>query len=194
MKRVMTLLWFTLISTFIFAQSAKGIWDDKTATYTNSVHQITWKLFDDWDWESRPILGDGTVLKLRNNDTNILIKLGIISGVNGDMDTWDAISYFESSNYQEMHKSEAKQYGMTYNGTKISKSQLCGIHAIKERVDMSKYYPEYKQNIHFIEIVYSIFRKKCLYSISVAALSVREDEIEIFDRIASELFKGYKMN
>lgn len=185
---------FTAISLITFAQTSLGVWNGKTATYTNTTHKITWQLIEDAEWVSRPILGEGTLLKVRNDETQILVKLGATKTEPSDEDAWDYIQMFESPEFQEIPKQQAAYFGMEYLGTKAVKSQLCGIHAVKTRTDMKKYYPEYKQTVHSIEISYSLYRNGYIYTVTVTALSVLEEEIELFDRIATELFNGFKIS
>ena len=184
---------FTAVSLITFAQTSSGVWNGKTATYTNTTHKITWQLIEDAEWVSRPILGEGTLLKVRNDETQILVKLGATKTESSDEDAWDYIQMFESPEFQEIPKQQAAYFGMEYLGTKAVKSQLCGIHAVKTRTDMKKYYPEYKQTVHSIEISYSLYRNGYIYTVTVTALSVLEEEIELFDRIATELFNGFKI-
>lgn len=190
MKRFITIALAILTSAFLYAQTSSGTWNSRTATYTNTTHKITWKLDDELTWVGRPILAESTLLKVRNDDTHILIKLGATKGDATDTDAWEYISLYNSPQYQDMYKAQAKQNGMTFLGTKVSKSQLCGIHAAKVRSDMKKYYPEHKQTVHSIEIMYQVCRRGYVYTATVTALSVLEEEIELFDRIATDLFKG----
>jgi len=64
-----------LMTVGAFSQTSSGSWNSRTATYTNTTHGITWQLIDDWTWSGRPILADGTLLKVRNDDTHILVSL-----------------------------------------------------------------------------------------------------------------------
>ena len=80
---------------------------------------------------------------------------------------------------------------MEYIGTKAVKSQICGIHAVKTSTDMKKYYPEYNQTVHSIEITYTLYHNGYIYTVSVTALSVLEEEITEFDRFATMLFNGF---
>ena len=132
-----------------YSQTSSGVWNSTTATYTNSVHNITWKLIEDLSWIERPFLTDGILFKMRNDDTHILVKIG------------------------------------------ATKSQICGIHAVKTRTDMKKYYPEYNQTVHSIEITYTLYRNGYIYTVSVTALSVLEEEISEFERFATMLFNGF---
>lgn len=193
MKRTFVFIVIVAFSLATFAQTSSGVWNSKTATYTNTTHKITWQLIEDAEWVGRPILGEGTLLKVRNDDTQILVKLSAIKADPGDEDAWDYIQMYESPEFEEFPKQQAAYFGMEYLGTKAVKSQLCGIHAVKTRTDMKKYYPEYNQTVHSIEISYSLCRNGYIYTVTVTALSVIEEEIEIFDRIATELFKGFEI-
>ena len=193
MKRIILIITSAVISLTVLAQTSSGTWNSRTATYTNTTHKITWQLDDELSWVGRPILTESTLLKVRNDDTHILVKLGASreDGIRGDI--WNHTSDFESSQIKDLHRLQAKQNGMTYLGTKATKSQLCGIHAVKTRVDMKKYYPEYDQTVHSIEITYSLYKGNYLYTVSVTALSVLEEEIDLFDRIATQLFNGFSI-
>ena len=176
-----------------FSQTSSGTWNSRTATYTNTTHNLTWKLIDDWTWSGRPILAEGTLLKVRNDDTHILCSLSVNKEDAVVDDIWNHVSDFESPTIVNLKKMTAKQNGMTFLGTKASKSQLCGIHAVKTRTDMKKYYPEHKATVHGIEIMYNLYKRGNLYTVTVTALSVLEEEIPDFDRIATELFNGFSI-
>jgi len=158
MRKTFVFIVFVAFSLATFAQTSSGVWNSKTATYTNTTHKITWQLIEDAEWVGRPILEESTLLKVRNDETQILVKLGATKTKPSDDDVWDYIQMFESPEFQELTKQQAAYFGMEYLGTKAVKSQLCGIHAVKTCTDMKKYYPEYKQTVHSIEISYSLYR------------------------------------
>lgn len=195
MKKILVSIVFATISLITFAQTSSGVWNGKTATYTNTTHKITWQLIEDAEWVGRPILDDeSTLLKVRNDDTQILVSLGATKTNPSDEDFWDYVSMFESAEIIKSKKQLAIYNGMEFIGTKAIKSQLCGIHAVKTRTDMKKHYTEYKQTVHSIEIAYSFYRKGYIYRVTVTALSVLEEEISDFDRIATMIFNGFKIN
>ena len=193
MKKIILALLLVFASTITFSQTSSGGWNSKTATYSNSAHKITWQLIEDADWVGRPILDESTLFKVRNDDTQILVRLGATKTKHSDEDVWDFVSMFESTEFTEPQRQLAAYNGMEYVGTKAVKSQLCGIHAVKTRTDMKKYYPEYKQTVHSIEIKYSLYRNGYIYTLSVTALSVLEEELVDFDRIATMIFNGFKI-
>lgn len=182
-----------LMTVGAFSQTSSGSWNSRTATYTNTTHGITWKLIDDWSWTGRPILAEGTLLKVRNDDTHILVSLSVYKEDGVMDDIWNHVSDYESPQIVNLKKMTAKQNGMTFLGTKASKSLLCGIHAVKTRTDMKKYYPEHKATVHGIEILYNLYKGRNLYTVTVTALSVLEEDISEFDRIATELFNGFSI-
>lgn len=139
-----------------YSQTSSGVWNSTTATYTNSVHKITWKLIEDLSWIERPFLTDGILFKMRNDDTHVLVKIGATKTEPIDQDIWDEVSMFESDEFTKPEKQLAAYNGMEYIGTKAVKSQICGIYAVKTRTDMKRYYPEYNQTVHSIEITYTL--------------------------------------
>lgn len=193
MKRFLLTIMALLVALSAFSQTSSGTWNSRTATYTNTTHNLTWKLIDDWTWNGRPILAEGTLFKVRNDDTHILCSLSVNKEDAVVDDIWNHVSDFESPAIVNLKKMTAKQNGMTFNGTKASKSQLCGIHAVKTRTDMKKYYPEHKATVHGVEIMYNLYKRGNLYTVTVTALSVLEEEIPDFDRIATELFNGFSI-
>jgi hypothetical protein len=130
---------------------------------------------------------------MRNDDTHILVKISATKTEPIDQDIWDEVSMFESDEFTKPAKQLAAYNGMEYIGTKAVKSQICGIHAVKTRTDMKKYYPEYNQTVHSIEITYTLYRNGYIYTVSVTALSVLEEEISEFDRFATMLFNGFEI-
>jgi hypothetical protein len=191
-KSIITSLLAT-ISLFAFSQTSSGLWNSNTAKYTNSAHKITWQLIEDLKWIGRPILSGSTLLKVRNDDTHILVKLGATKEVGLKGDVWDYVSEQEPPQLEKMHKQQAQQNGMTYLGAKSMRSQLCGNHAIKKRIDMKKDYPEYGQTVHCIEIEYVFYKGNYIYTVSVMALSVLEEEIDLFEKVAIQLFNGFNI-
>lgn len=133
------------------------------------------------------------MFKVRNDDTQLLVQLGAVKTKYSNEDIWDYVSMFESREFVNHKKQLAAYNEMEYIGTNVAKSQLCGIHAVKTRSDMKKYYPEYKQTVHSIEIKYSLYRNGYIYTVTVTALSVLEEEISDFDKIASMIFNGFSI-
>ena len=193
MKNFLLTFLLIAISLSAYSQTSSGVWNNSTATYTNKAHNITWKLIEELDWIGRPLLSGSTLLKLRNDDTHILIKLSANKKVGLKGDVWDLVSDKENPQLEKMHKQQAQQNGMTYLGTKSSKSQLCGNHAIKKRIDMKRDYPKQGQTVHIIEIEYLFYKNNYIYIVSVMALSVLEEEIELFDKVAIQLFNGFRI-
>ena len=134
MKKVFLATLLAMVSLFAFSQTSSGLWNSSTATYTNSAHKITWQLIEDLEWIGRPMLSGSTLLKVRNDDTHILVKLGANKEVGLKGDVWDYVSEKEPPQLEKMHKQQAQQNGMTYLGAKSARSQLCGNHAIKKRI------------------------------------------------------------
>ena len=77
MKRIILILTTLLVCVCAYSQTSSGSWNSRTATYSNSAHKITWKLIEEWTWVGRPIFTEGTLLKVRNDDTHILVSLGV---------------------------------------------------------------------------------------------------------------------
>ena len=193
MKKTILTLLLAIIPIFAFSQTSSGTWNSRTATYTNATHNITWQLFDDLVWSGRPILTDGTLLKVRNDDTHILVSLAVHKEDKAVSDIWDYVSEFESPAVVQLKKMTAQQNNMTFLGTKAVKSQLCGLHAVKTRTDMKRYYPEHNATVHGIVIMYNLYKRGNLYSMTVTALSVLEEDIDAFDRLATEIFNGFSI-
>lgn len=58
---------------------------------------------------------------------------------------------------------------------------------------MKKDYPEHGQTVHCIEIVYLFYKGDYIYTVSVMALSVLEEEIDLFERVATQIFNGFSI-
>lgn len=193
MKKIVFCFVTLFFSALLLAQTSSGTWNSATATYTNSKHNLSWKLLDELTWVGRPILTESTLLKVRNDDTHILIKLGATYYDGPEGDAWNNMSIFNSKEYQDMVKAEAKRNGMTFKGITATKSQLCGIHAGKVKSDMTKYYPEQNATVHTVEYTYTLCKHNYVYTVTVTALSVLEEELSDFDRIATILFNGFNI-
>ena len=192
MKKTVFTVLMALLSLSAFSQSSSGTWDVFTSTYTNNAHNITWKLLDNLTWVRRPILTEGTLLKVRNDDLHILVSLAVQDNVEQG-DIWDSVSDFESPQMVEIKRLTAIQNGMTFIGTKAIKSSVCGIHAVNTRTEMKKYYPEHQATVYGIEVMYIFYKRGNLYSLTVTGLSVPEDVIEDFDRIAIDIYNGFSI-
>ena len=193
MKRTILVFILIFILGEAFSQTSSGVWNSKTATYSNAEHKITWQLMDNTEWIGRPILEESTLFKVRNDEIQVLVQLGATKSVPPDDDIWNYVSLFESEDITNPKKQLAAYYGMEFVGTKAIKSQLCGIHAVKVRTDMKKYYPEYNETIHSIETTYSLYHNGYIYTITVTALSVLEEGITTFDRITTMILNGFKI-
>ena len=194
MKKYFLATLFIISSLSALSQTSSGVWNSKTATYTNSEHHISWKLIEEADWVGRPILVESTLFKVRNDDSHILITLSAdkIPGLEGDI--WDHISAFNSPEIEDNYKNLAKQNGMNYMGLKAEKSELSGFHAIRTIMFMEKYHPENQQTVNSIEVKYTFYKGDYMYNVTVSALSLLEEDIDLYDTIFSVLFDGFKIN
>ena len=194
MKKLLTIISAVLVTTISFAQTSSGTWNNATATYTNTNHGITWKLIDELNWVGRPILTGSTLFKVRNDDTHILIKLAAskYNGSNGD-DIWNFISSYDTKEYHDMVEAVAKKDGMTLKSVTAIKSQLCGIHANKVKTDMTKYHSDHNVTVHCVEYTYQLCKNGYIYTIAVTGLSVLEEELPPFERIANRLINGFSI-
>ena len=105
MKRLNITLFAMLVAMISYAQTTSGVWNSTTSTYTNTQYGIRWKLIEEWDWEARPILSKSTILKVRNNDTRILVSLDVQSlGKEENQEIWDYLHLYESKEYYNMQK------------------------------------------------------------------------------------------
>ena len=191
MYLVILLLLYSLPS---ICQTSSGTWDDKTATYTNRAHKLSWKLIEDLKWDGRPILANSTLLKVRNEDTYILVKLGATHYDGPEQDAWEIMSFYESPEYKNIIDATAKSEGMKVVESKAAKSQLCGIHANKLTTHYSKYLSEYQQTIHRVDYTYQVAVNNYTYTLSVTALMLTGDELKDFERVATKIFNGFQIS
>lgn len=193
MRKIVLVFILTFVIGEAFSQTSSGVWNSRTATYSNAEHKITWQLMDNTEWTERPILEESTLFKVRSDEIQVLVTLGATKTVPPDDDIWNYVLMFESEDITKPKKQLAAYNGMEFVDTKAIKSQLCGIHAVKVRTDMKKYYPEYNETIHSIETTYSLYHNGYIYTITVTALSVLEEGITTFDRITTMIFNGFKI-
>lgn len=76
MKRTILVFILTFIICEAFSQTSSGVWNSRTATYSNAEHKITWQLMDNTEWIGRPILEESTLFKVRNDELQVLVQLG----------------------------------------------------------------------------------------------------------------------
>jgi|LSQX01.3.fsa_nt_gb hypothetical protein len=191
MKRTIMTFLVTLLSVIALSQTSSGTWNNATATYTNVKHGITWTLIEGLDWIGRPILTESTLLKVRNDDNHIMVTLGV-QRTNSDVgDIWDYLPMYNTEQYLDMAKAEARRNDMVFQYVKAVKSQLCGKHANKIKTVMTKYYSEYKTTIHSVNYQYQIVSGGYVYTLGILGLSVREDELADFDRIVANIINGF---
>lgn len=193
MKRFVLLTLVMMMSLSSFAQVSSGSWNSSTATYTNSKHGISWQLIEEWSWVGRPILAESTLLKVRNDDTHILVSLGAEMFDGQDEDAWSMMSYYDSKEYMDLAKAKAKMNDMTLKSVKAVKSQICGIHANKVKNDLTKYYSEYDVTVHSVEYTYQFCKKNYIYTLTITALSCLEEELSDFDKIVTLIINGFSI-
>ena len=83
MKKTLLAALLAIIPLSAFAQTSSGKWDVFTSKYINMTHNITWQLPNNLTWAGRPILTEDTLLKVRNENTHILVSLAIHNGDEG---------------------------------------------------------------------------------------------------------------
>jgi len=124
MKKTFLTVLMLFIPFLSYSQTSSGVWNSTTATYTNSVHKITWKLIEDLSWIERPFLTDGILFKMRNDDTHILVKIGATKTEPIDQDIWDEVSMFESDEFTKPEKQLAAYNGWNILEQKQSKARF----------------------------------------------------------------------
>ena len=194
MRHIYLIILLTFWAIPSLGQTSSGTWDDKTATYTNKAHKLSWKLIDELKWDGRPILTSSTLLKVRNDDTYILVKLGATHYVGPEQDAWEVMAFYESPDYKKMIDATAKSEGMKVVDSKAIKSQLCGIHANKLITHYSKFLSEYQETIHRVDHTYQVAVNNYTYTLSVTALMLTGDELKDFEKVATKIFNGFQIN
>ena len=194
MKRLSVIFSILFASIVGFAQTTSGVWNEKTTTYTNIKHKITWKLIEELEWKARPILSNSTLLKVRNDDTQILVSIDVQDDDKSVKDVWEMLSIYNSKAYLAYPKAEAARNGMELQYVRPMKSQLCGLHANKVKTDMTKHYPEHKLTMHSVKYMYQFISGDYLYTLTIWGLSIREDDLEDFDYLATKLVNGFKID
>jgi len=193
MKKISLSSFFILFLCSAMAQTTSGSWNSTSATYTKAKHSITWQLVDDLDWVGRPIIDGNTLCKVRNDELQLLVSLNAMYNDGPETDVWDMISMYDSDEYQKLPREEAKRNGMTYNGMKAIKSQLCGNHANKIKCDMSKYHSGYGITVHSVEYTYQFIKNHYIYTLAITILGSREEDLADYDRIVTMLFNGFSI-
>ena len=187
MRHIYLIILLTFWAIPSLGQTSSGTWDDKTATYTNKAHKLSWKLIDELKWDGRPILTSTTLLKVRNDDTYILVRLGATHYDGPEQDAWEVMSFYESPDYKKMIDATARSEGMKVVDSKAIKSQLCGIHA-------NKLITHYQETIHRVDYTYQVAVNNYTYTLSVTALMLTIDELKDFEKVATKIFNGFQIN
>ena len=63
---------------------------------------------------------------------------------------------------------------MTLQYIKPIRSQLCGKHAIKIKIDMTKYHPQYDVTVHSVEYKYQVVSGNYLFTLAVMGYQFRK--------------------
>lgn len=129
----------------------------------------------------------------RNDDMHILVTLGAGKTDSKGEDIWDLVSQYTTEEFKVPIKELAKHNGMTLQYIKPIRSQLCGKHAIKIEIDMTKYHPQYDVTVHSVEYKYQVVSGNYLFTLAVMGLSVPEAELEAFDEVAKMIFEGVSL-
>ena len=190
MKKIIISILILCWGVAAFSQVKSGTWNNATATYSNAKYGVTWTLIDGLEWVGRPILSDDTLLKVRNDDSHILVTLGAVLVDAKGVDIWDFVSQYNTEEFIAAARELAKHNGMTLQYVKPIRSQLCGKHAVKIKTDMTKYHPEYDVTVHSVEYKYQVVSGNAFLTLTVTGLSVLESELEDFDLIVKILFDG----
>lgn len=191
MKKKVTILTVLLISFLnVIAQTNSGIWNSKTATYTNEKYHVKWSLPNELTWIGRPIIVENTKFKVRNDDTNILVSLNIFSNSGPICDILEYENEIKEGIISKA-KMTAGMHDMQYRWAKCDRKKIRGINALRTIFDISKYYPETNSTFHSIEYSYHIIYKNFVYSINVLAISINETDIKDFYPIAEYIIDGF---
>lgn len=191
MKRILLSILMLLSVISLAAQTSSGYWDSKTATYTNDQYGVRWSIIKELSWVGRPILTGTTLFKVRNDDAQLMISLGVRQMENLNDDVWDYLDVYTSDEMMDLLRATAQKDNMVLRSVKPSRSQIHGYHAAKVRVEKTKYYAEYDTTVYAISYTYDVAKDGYIYAIAINGLSMLKEDIPDFDRIVSMLLDGF---
>ncbi len=191
MKKIFLSLLFVLSVFSLAAQTSSGIWNSRTATYSNDRYGVKWTLLEDVSWIGRPILTESTLFKVRNDDTQIMVSLGVRKADRPNYEIWDDLSVYTSDEMMAILQAGAKKDNMVLKSVQPVRSQIRGYHANKVRVEKTKYYREYDTIVYAISYTYDVAKDGYIYAIAINGLAMLKEEIPDFDRIVAVLLDGF---
>ena len=182
---------FVLSVFSLTAQTSSGIWNSRTATYSNDRYGVKWTLIDEVSWVGRPILTESTLFKVRNDDTQIMVSLGVRKADSPHYEIWDDLSVYTSDEIMSILRAGAKKDNMVLKSVQPVRSHVRGYHANKVRVEKTKYYSEYNTTVYAISYTYDVAKDGYIYAIAINGLSMLKEDISEFDRIVTVLLDGF---
>ena len=191
MKKIILSLLLVLSGFSLTAQTSSGTWNSRTATYTNDTFGVKWTLIDDVSWVGRPILTGSTLFKVRNDDTQIMVSIGVREADSPNYDIWNDLSVYTSDEMMAILQAGAKKDNMVLKSVQPVRSQVRGYHANKVRVEKTKYYSEYNTTVYAISYTYDVAKDGYIYAIAINGLSMLKEDIPDFDRIVTVLLDGF---
>ena len=194
MRKFVLLFVLVCFSALSFGQPASGKWNSATATYINAKYGVRWQLYEDGDWVERPILTNDAIFKMRDDNYHILVKLIVETFEGPAEDVWAAVPMFQAKEYQKKERANAKAQGMELKSFTAAKTVVSGLHATRTKSHMTKYYRQYKETIHAIDYTYYLSSGRTIYTVSITALSLRDDELTVFDKLRDTLINGFTLN
>lgn len=193
MKKYIALALAIFASTSVFAQGAKGTWNQKTCTYTNTTHGITWTLPTEIGWKKVDATGPNICFKALDPETGLMLILNVKTDQAYGTDIWPSYPDMSSKEYKDYVIKGARSAGVTIKSMDVVKSQLDGVHALKTTTLMKKNDPAFGGVVDIYDITYTFILNNKLYSADMQALKELKDEVEGFDQAINMIFKGIKI-
>lgn len=194
MKHFFSLCLVFSVITSGLAQSYANGWNSVTATYENPHFGISWQLINELKWVERPAKADDVLLKVLNEDTHIMVSLKVSEINDSTVDAWDLLPLYTADEYQSKMHNMARILGMSLQYSQPIRSQLCGRRAVKVTTNMTKYHKEQDMTVHSVTYMYQVVDVNNIYTLSIVALSLLEEELKDFERISTMLINGFNIN
>lgn len=165
-------------------------WDKDKSVYVNDIHGIKWNLPQDLEWSERPVVGESTIFKIRNDDYFILLSIGVNNAGGRGLDAWENIGYYKTTEYIRKMKEAARLSETEYINSNVTKELISGIHTNKIITECKIAQSDFPDGFYRLAYQYQLGNGENVYTFSITGLYLRKAEYGDFDEIANDIIKG----
>ena len=165
-------------------------WDKDKSVYVNDIHGIKWSLPQHLEWIERPIVGESTIFKMRNDDYFILLSINVDNAGGRNLDAWENIDKYKTPEFIREMREMARLQETEYINSKVIKELISGIHTNKIITEYKITQPDYPDGVYRLAYQYQLGNGEYIYTFNITGLYLLKTEYGDFDKIANDIIKG----